>query len=313
VRRILIAILLLLPLVAATMWPRAARSALVIATWNMEWLVSPATAHAARRACRGGHRATLPCDVAREHSRDSADLSRLAWYARHLDADVVAFQEVEDALVAARIFGNYRICISGGRGLQHVGFAVRPGIAHRCGPPMDAVSMGGTARAGMTLVLFPDTPRAVELLAVHLKSGCADTALDSGSPACSLLGAQARQLSSWIASRARSRFILLGDFNRGDADIAADEFWRTLFADDAADAPFSFAGAGVPFRNCHIGAGFTRAIDHILVSRALQSEVIPGSFRKVGYAESDAIRYRLPDHCPVRVSLSAPHESTSFR
>jgi predicted extracellular nuclease len=178
---------------------------------------------------------------------------------------------------------------------------------------MDAISMGGAARAGMTLVLFPDTSRAVELLAVHLKSGCADDALDSGSPACSLLSAQAQQLSSWIASRAHARYILLGDFNRGDADIGADEFWRTLSGDYPAGAPFSFAGAGVPFRNCHIGAGFTRAIDHILVSSALRAEVIPGSFRKLGYAESDAIRYRLPDHCPVRVSLNSPIEGTSFR
>ena len=84
---ILLLILLLLSLAAATMQPDAARPAIAIATWNMEWLVSPATAHGARLACRRGHRAILPCDVARELSRDSADLARLAWYARRLDAD----------------------------------------------------------------------------------------------------------------------------------------------------------------------------------------------------------------------------------
>lgn len=311
--RILIAILLLLSLAAATIRPRSPRGGLIVATWNMEWLVSPATAHAARLACRSGRRAALPCNVARDHSRDSADLARLAWYARNLDADVIAFQEVEDAGIAARVFSGYRICIAGGRGMQHVGFAVRPGIAHRCGPPMDAVSLGGAQRAGMTLVLFPDSTRAVELLAVHLKSGCADDAFDSGSTSCTLLAAQARQLSTWIAARARSRFILLGDFNRGDAEVATDEFWSTLAGGDLARAAFRFASSGVPFRNCHIGAGFTRAIDHILVSRALLPDVVPASFRKAGYRESDAIRYRLPDHCPVSLLLDVAQFPGAFR
>ncbi|HMA11328.1 MAG TPA: hypothetical protein VKO83_05535, partial [Steroidobacteraceae bacterium] len=110
--RILAVILLLLSLAAATTRARPAAQQLVIATWNMEWLVTPATAHAARLACRSGHRAALPCDVARGLSRDSADLDRLAWYARHLDADVIAFQEVEDSTIAARIFGNHRLCIA---------------------------------------------------------------------------------------------------------------------------------------------------------------------------------------------------------
>jgi endonuclease/exonuclease/phosphatase family metal-dependent hydrolase len=291
--------LLLLPLAFATMDSRAAQGALTIATWNMEWLVSPATAHAARLACRVGHRAQLPCDVARDLSRDSADFARLSWYVRRLDADVIAFQEVENAAIASRIFRDYRICIAAGRGMQHVGFAVRPDIAHRCGSAMDALTLGGAQRAGMTLMLFPDSPRAIELLAVHLKSGCADDDLDSGSSACTLLASQAQQLSTWINARARSRFILLGDFNRGDAHVATDEFWRTLMQGEPDDAPFKFASAGVPFRNCHIGAGFTRAIDHILLSRALLPEMVPRSFRKAGYSESDALRYRLPDHCPV--------------
>ena len=312
-RRFLVAILLMLLLAAATKQPRAPRESLHIATWNLEWLVSPATAHAARQSCRRGQRATLPCDVAREHSRDSADLDRLAAYARQLDADVIAFQEVEDARIASRIFDGYRICIAGGRGLQHTGFAIRPGLAHRCGPPVDALALGGAQRAGMTLLLHPDSPRAVELLAVHLKSGCADAQLASGSTACALLSAQAAQLSQWIGSRAQSRFIVLGDFNRGDADVPRDEFWRTLAGGDPATAPFLFANEGAPFRNCHIGAGFARAIDHILVSRALHNALVPRSFRKSGYRESDALRYRLSDHCPVSFLLNTGISSPAVR
>jgi endonuclease/exonuclease/phosphatase family metal-dependent hydrolase len=165
----------------------------------------------------------------------------------------------------------------------------------------------------MSLVLFPDSPRAVELLAVHLKSGCADAALDSGSAACTVLAAQARQLSAWLASRASSRFILLGDFNRGDADVSGDEFWRTLSGEPSTQALFGFASSGVAFHNCHIGAGFTRAIDHILISSALLPEMVPRSYRKTGYREADALRYRLPDHCPVSFRLKPGPGVSAFR
>lgn len=315
VQRIFFAILLLLALSLALAMLRrpAAPATLTIATWNLEWLVSPATAHAARLACSSGHRATLPCDVAREHSRDSADLARLRRYAQRLDADVIAFQEVQSADIAARVFDNHHICIATGRGVQHVGFAIRRGVAHRCGPQFDALSLGGAQRAGMTLSLFPDSARTIELLAVHLKSGCADAELQSGATACTVLSAQAQQLAQWIAGHAGSRFILLGDFNRGDAEVEADEFWRTLSGSETTEAPYAFASEGVAFSNCQIGAGFTRAIDHILVSRALLSEVVPRSFRKTGYSEADALQYRLSDHCPVSFSLTRGTGATSIR
>ena len=78
-----------------------------LATWNLEWLVSPATALASRLSCDDGTRATLPCDVARTLARDSADFARLRAYARALDADVIALQEVEDVATAQRVFRGY--------------------------------------------------------------------------------------------------------------------------------------------------------------------------------------------------------------
>ena len=80
--------------------PAAART-LTLATWNLEWLVSPATQLAARTLCRNGASARLPCDVALDQARSSGDYAALARYARQLDADVVALQEVEDAATAA--------------------------------------------------------------------------------------------------------------------------------------------------------------------------------------------------------------------
>src|SRR6185369_3972932 len=107
-----------------------------LATWNMEWLLTPETEQAARLACRAGHRTALPCDVALEQARDSADLAQLARHARLVGADVFAFQEVESVSIAQRVFKGYDICIAPGRGVQHVGFAVRRSLAHRCGQPV---------------------------------------------------------------------------------------------------------------------------------------------------------------------------------
>jgi len=98
----------------------------------------------------------------------------------------------------------------------------------------------------------------------------------------------------------------LGDFNRSDREVAHDAFWRTLEGDDPSQATYVSIGAEVPFRNCYIGAPFTRAIDHVLVARTLKYAVITGSYRRFGYRNLEAMRYRLSDHCPVRVSLNPP-------
>jgi len=298
----------LLLLLGPTPLPRAAVARpLQIATWNLEWLLTPETAHAGRIACRAGRRTRLPCDVALEQSRDSADLARLARHARRVAADVFAFQEVESAAIARRVFKGYDICIAPGKGLQHVGFAIKPGLRHRCGPPVQSLSLGATQRPGLLLLLKPDSPEAIELLAVHLKSGCADADLATRSGACAILARQAKALHDWLAAAAArdSRFIVLGDFNRSDRDPEHDLFWQTL-AGSSSRALYAKAGAEVPYRNCQIGAPFTRAIDHVLVARGLENSLVAGSYRRFGYGPLEAIRYRLSDHCPVRVSLIRP-------
>jgi endonuclease/exonuclease/phosphatase family metal-dependent hydrolase len=277
---------------------------LTIASWNLDWLVTQETAHTSRLACNAGRTSPVPCDVARELARDSADLARLAHYARQLDADVVAFQEVENAHAARRVFRGYDVCIGGGKGVQHPGFAVRSGIAHRCDPALQALALGSRQRAGALLTLYPGTAQQIELLAVHLKSGCSRDPLDSGSTACRTLAAQAAALGEWMTQRAaaHARSIVLGDFNRAGPD-ANDPFWQQLHAGTAADAAFFNVSAGTAFRNCYRGQPFTRYIDHILVSAGLAMRIVPGSFRRHGYRSLDALRYRLSDHCPSAFAL----------
>jgi len=296
---------LLLWLAAATMCHASvpAPRLLHIATWNLEWLVTPVTAHAARLACRNGRRGPLPCDVA-SRARDTADIARLAAYARLTDADVFAFQEVENEQIAHRVFAGYRICMAPGHGVQHVGFAVRRDLPHRCGPALESLALGGVQRAGMTLWIAPGTPEAIELLAVHLKSGCPDADLQSRSGACALLQKQSGALAEWMAARPPPRrYVVLGDFNRGDSHFAEDEFWLRLAGGDWNAAPFIHAGQEVAYRNCHRGAPYARAIDHILLARSLRQALVNGSYRHLGYSSLDAVRYKLSDHCPVRISL----------
>ncbi len=301
---LLLCLLPVIPAATTAVWSaRAPHAVLTIATWNMEWLVGRETAHAARLACRNGQRALLPCDVAQQLARDSADLARIASYAAELAADIVAFQEVENAAIARRIFRGYSICMADGPGVQHVGFAVRPGLAHACGPMVNELSLNGRNRSAMSMRLMPGSSTSVELLVVHLKSGCSRDALHAGPAACRMLEQQAQRLGNWIAERDASRapFIVLGDFNRVDSLPEQDVFWQLLHADS-----FELLAARLPFRNCYLGQPYSQFIDHILISKSLVQRIEPASAARVGFRSADALRYRLSDHCPVRVSLKLP-------
>ena len=298
---LLLIVLVPLPLIAAGIWSARETHSdeLKLATWNMEWLVTPATAHAGRLACRLGKRSALPCDVVQTLARDSADLRRLAGYVRELNADVIAFQEVENAAIAAQVFRGYRICMTNGKGLQHVGFAVRPHVPHRCVPVVEALSLQGRNRAAMSLRLAPDEPDAVELLAVHLKSGCSREPLDADTAACQLLQQQATVLGQWIAARSAGNqpFIVMGDLNRVAAAPQDDRFWELLHAE-----AFEAAAQRLPFRNCFLGQPYRQFIDHILIDRQLLPRLGAKLQRQV-FSNADVVRYRLSDHCPVSVYL----------
>jgi endonuclease/exonuclease/phosphatase family metal-dependent hydrolase len=302
-KRLLLCLVAALPLAAAAIWPARTdrRHLITFATWNLEWLVTSETAHAARLACRSGKRASLPCDVAETLSRDSADIARLAAYARRLDADIIAFQEVENAAIARKVFPGYRICIADGPGAQHAGFAIRPTLAHRCGPALDSLSLNGRTRKAMSLLLTPAAGPQIELLAVHLKSGCSGDPLGSEKSACRILGEQAGKLGEWIRERAAAQtpFIVLGDFNRVSPTSEDDAFWQTV-----RTAPFSLLASQLSFSNCVIGQPWSQFIDHVLIDASLLANIVPGSARHAGYHSADAVHYRLPDHCPVSVSLA---------
>ncbi len=279
-----LAVLLLLSCTA-----RAAE--LRVATWNLEWLTARASGDPA-----------LPEDV---RPKQPASIEMLRRYALLLDADVVAFQEVDGPEIAARVFtpDRYTIFITGDDVVQRVGFAVRRGIP----------AVGNADLAG--LVVFPqalhrlrsgaditvDLPGGrLRLLAVHLKSGCNQGRLLNGAGrVCETLRLQVAPLQGWIAQRRAEGvpFVLLGDFNR--RMDKRDELLDALLA--TAPLVRATEGRGNP---CWGGNSF---IDHILAGGAARGWMQPETLRVLVYRETDdAAKEQLSDHCPVSVRFRLP-------
>jgi endonuclease/exonuclease/phosphatase family metal-dependent hydrolase len=285
----------------ATLGLGATPTSLHIATWNLEWLVSTETSHRARRACDAGKRAAMPCNAAHSLARDSADWARLAAHARRVNADIFAFQEVENEQAAQRVFKGYEICMPKGGSLQKTGFAIRPGLGFTCLGAYEALSIGGRERPGTAADLHLGPRGSLRLLSIHLKSGCADEALDSSRSNCRRLRAQAAALQDWIQTQAAANqtFVLLGDFNRR-GPREDDAFWQQLLL--AAPDRLRPMGVDVAYANCVFGQPYAAAVDHIFLSQgelALRAD----DFRRWTYHSRDSARYKMSDHCPQSVRL----------
>jgi len=283
---------------------------LKLATWNMEWFLTPATFNALKGGCTrddAAHRwkpRSIPCDVAATLERSATDIAGMQRVAERLDADVVAVEEVDGAAAAGQVFRHYDFCFTGGHEVQNTGFAIRRGLPYRCGPDLMELSLGDQLRRGATLVLYPGTRRELHLLAVHLKSGCARAPLASGARACERLARQAPGLRDWIDAQRRAghRFAVLGDFNRELQAERGTGLWAQI-GGGGADSPLFNTADGESFRNCYAGQTHSGYIDYILLGTMLTPALQRGSFQRLTYSPADAWRLKLSDHCPVAVKL----------
>jgi endonuclease/exonuclease/phosphatase family metal-dependent hydrolase len=284
---------LLLPalMLASCAMPAPMADGLRIASWNLEHL-----AETSESGCR---------------PRTDADYDALKAYTQVLDADVIAFQEVESVGAARRVFDPaiYDIFMEArtgtadsrppcyGKPEQHLnrqatGFAVKRGLAVSRRPDVTSLQDGDpNLRSGVDIIVTPAGGAPIRLLSVHLKSGCAG---GTTAAACEVLSRQARQLADWIRARAEEplRFVVLGDFNRRLA-LPGDPVWATL---DQPPGPADMTlAAGETPPACD--PRYTSFIDHIVVdSRTLASGM---TFSELTYAGD-----RLSDHCAVSVRLS---------
>ncbi|HQT75922.1 MAG TPA: endonuclease/exonuclease/phosphatase family protein [Rhodopila sp.] len=259
---------------------------LKIATWNLDWLTTRATGDA-----------DLPADVT---TRTDEDFGRLAKYARDLNADVIAIEEVDGYAAASKLFPRdaYSIHFTRDHVVQRVGIVVRRGLHYDVNPDLTALSEHHL-RSGADITLhLPGGD--LRILAVHLKKGCRNVPMPRAhSRSCLELKDQIAPLADWINARAQEHvpFLILGDFNR----------WMdgrdTFLASLTQIAPLVRATAGHS-SPCWGGENF---IDHILAGGEAADWIEPDSLRVLVYRESGhEWQDRLSDHCPVSVRLRAP-------
>lgn len=261
-----------------------------IASWNMEHL-----AETDGSGCK---------------PRTEDEYRALRAMAQRLDADVIAFQEVESEAAAHRVFDpdQYTIAIEeragsaprpecrGLRGQylnrQAVGFAIRRGLEIERREDVIALQLGDpNLRSAVDIEVGHVGGARVRLLAVHLKSGCA---FGQANEACATLLAQAPVLEAWIDARvsAGERFLVLGDFNRRLA-ASGDVVWQDLDDGDPAGSQL-FLAAGEQRPRCDPRYG--AFIDHILAPERSRRAI--GDFREWTFEGA-----RLSDHCPISIAL----------
>jgi exonuclease III len=262
-----------------------------IASWNLEHL-----AESDGLGCR---------------PRTDADYAALRGYADQLGADVIAFEEVENAAAAARVFVPDRYTIvmsqrppSGRHGFcrrdatdgptirdQKVGFAIRKGVAFTRNPDLSELAIGNPdLRWGVDITLGGSQP--VRVLALHLKSGC--SAGDDKKP-CPVLFDQVPVLQHWISARRAEGipFVMLGDWNRRLA-LADDVVWKRL--NESASLLDAAEGKGATCVQ-----RYPDFIDHIVLDPAAAARRVQGSFSEFTYGVAED--QHPSDHCPVTLML----------
>ncbi|KQN19440.1 endonuclease/exonuclease/phosphatase [Sphingomonas sp. Leaf33] len=268
-----------------------------VATWNMEHL-----AEANGVGCR---------------PRTDADYARMRSDAAALNADVIAFQEVETKAAAERVFDPalYDVVISGrpmsGRGgacngksglsirQQDVGFAIRKGVDWSRNPDVQALGLGNPdLRWGVDITVRGSKP--LRLLAVHLKSGC-NIGRDFADTDCPVLFSQEPVLKKWIEDRVRTSeaFAILGDWNRR-LSSAGDQFFAALDRAQPKAADLTLTNDG---RSATCNPRYRDFIDYIVAGADAAKLIVPGSFAEYTYGVP--VEQHPSDHCPVSVSFRA--------
>ncbi|HEX6637956.1 MAG TPA: HAD family acid phosphatase [Steroidobacteraceae bacterium] len=292
-----------------------------IATWNVEYLMTPETHLALRSTCAengglvGGDERTLPCAITRREPRTPGDFESLRRYAAELRADIVALQEVDGPEAAELVFPGYDFCFSTRGHPQKNGFAIRRGLPFRCEPEYEPLSIDNAVRRGVVATFFPGTDNEFQLMSVHLKSGCPAGPLTAPGRNCELLTRQVAPLEQWIEAEANAghRFGLLGDFNRRftiEKGPAKDGEGRQLnvYAEIDDGVPPSSKLTNVTaqhkFTPCTTGSEYREFIDNILLGADLAKSIVRKSFVRVVFNDRDAQAHWLSDHCPVGIDLA---------
>ena len=253
-------------------------------------------------------------------ARNEADYRTLARYARSLNADVIALQEVNGPRAAARVFPlrDYSFHFSGRYDSRYDdiynGFAVRKGRFDRVERrDHEALGLGSNSRYqlrwGVDLTVWRDG-RSLRLLNVHLKSRCFAKSLENPRDRhCRKLARQIPPLEAWIDARWRegAPFVVLGDFNRAmDRHGPRDHLWQALDDGDPPGLKLHRLPAGQESA-CWRGTSrhHRHPIDFFVFGARAWKRVDEASLRRMTWTDDDAdVRRGLPsDHCPIAVDV----------
>ena len=311
-------------------WGHASET-LRIATFNIAWLADEPLSAAMISQCRAearaypdmAHRPTPACRSGL--FRSAAAYSELARQVARLDADIIAFQEVQSARALAAILADGRYQQPGSwqwwvnplpvNARQRVALAVRSsrlGTLQLHALPELGRPLWREQRGGLLARLTLASGRILHLLVVHLKSGCRDGELDS-TMACRQLAAQGRILARIIDQEQESGapLVILGDFNRDFANEQA--LWSQLDNQQPRGARLQRLTQGFQQPDgCYLARYGADPIDHILLSGPLLDHAVPGSLGTsplspdTDRATAKARGALLSDHCPLRVDLRWP-------
>ena len=266
-----------------------------LATWNVEHLALPS-----ERGCK---------------PRNETDIKQLRAYAESVDADIFALQEVSSQQAVEQIFppSHWQVVLSArpassqyecrGSGntstQQRVAFAVKKSI-----PVLSHVNYDDLAsdieglRYGLSISI--DSPQGrVELLNVHLKSGCfVDDYRNSDKSSCEIFAKQARWLDDWVENKQRKKeaFVVLGDFNHR-ASAPYNQLTRLLTNDSEPSSPVFVTRDII---GCH--PRYPAPIDHILVG-GIHPQGMTESVKVHPFSDMSA-EGMLSDHCAISASLT---------
>lgn len=241
------------------------------------------------------------------------DYVSLQDYAKDLEADVIALQEVDGKEAAEQIFnsGGYNFYFSSRNNRMRTGFAVRQGINVIQNPDYEALNVSGGLRYGTDITISTDTDQ-IRLLSIHLKSFCFSGSLTGSLRGnCDKLSRQLSILEDWIDTRASEGipFAVMGDFNRR-LNIRGDDFWEEIDDGVPANADLTKVTEGKT-SDCFNGQ-YPEYIDHIVLDKLATNWLDGSSFQQELYGQPIANQDRLSDHCAIAVTLNIPGTFSSL-